>query len=101
MERADEPKADFCRGEKDADEDKGEGDYPSSRVKLAAGRLNGTIAELSLRVNSGSLSFHFEAQDADYEDRVGQEEHLYDPEWRQYPGIPGVSRVGHEWRNYP
>jgi len=71
VERADEPEADFCCGEQDADEDKGEGGDPSSRIKLAAGRLNITFTESILRVNSGSLPFYFEAQDADCEDRVG------------------------------
>lgn len=36
VEGADKPQADFCRGEKDADEDKGQGDYPSSGIELVS-----------------------------------------------------------------
>ena len=40
MESTDEPEADFGCGEEDADEDEGEGDDPSSEVRLAIFQLN-------------------------------------------------------------
>jgi hypothetical protein len=47
VERADEPEADFCRGEEDADEDEGESSYPSTRIKSAAGQLNSLLQNLA------------------------------------------------------
>lgn len=77
MQGADEPEADFCGSEKDADEDEGEGGYPSSGIESAAGTIiECTFARSSLRVNPSSLSFYLEAQDGDDDDRVGHEEHL-------------------------
>ena len=78
VESADEPQADFCRGEEDADEDEGEGGYPSSNeIESAAGTtIECTFARSSLRVYWSSLSFYLEAQDGDDNDRVSHEEHL-------------------------
>jgi hypothetical protein len=61
VERADEPEADFCRGEEDADEDEGESSYPSTRIKSAAGQLNSLLQNLayaSTRVPCPSTSKH-------------------------------------------
>jgi hypothetical protein len=77
VQGADEPEADFCGSEKDADEDEGEGGYPSSGIESAAGTtIESTFARSSLRVNSSPLSLYLEAQDGDDDDRVGHEEHL-------------------------
>jgi len=45
VKRADEPEADFCRGEKDADEYEGEGGYPASRNRISSWSIEFTSAK--------------------------------------------------------
>jgi len=66
VQGANEPQANFCGREQDADEHEGYADNPTS-------------------VGAATLAFYFENENPCSYDRVDEQEHLQDPERRQGP----------------